>query len=117
MASILAGFEYDVFISYRHKDNKGEQWVSAFVDALNTELDSTFKDKISVYFDTNPHDGLNEHHDVNLSLLEKVRALIFIPVISQTYCDPSSFAWKNEFLPFREFASHDAFGLKVKVGN
>jgi len=61
MASILAGYEYDihlrlsyggqVFISYRQKDNqptpsygwqsKGERWVSEFVDSLKDELEST----------------------------------------------------------------------------
>ncbi len=117
MPALLPGFEYDVFISYRHKDNKGDQWVTRFVEALKTELESTFKEDISVYFDTNAHDGLNENHDVDLSLKEKVRSLILIPIISQTYCDPKSFAWKNEFLPFLAFASQDAFGLKVKVAN
>jgi hypothetical protein len=58
MASIIPGYEYDIFISYRQKDNKGDRWVSEFVDALKTELESTFKEDISVYFDINPHDGL-----------------------------------------------------------
>ncbi len=117
MSSILPNYEYDVFISYRHKDNKGDRWVSRFADALRTELDSTFKEEISVYLDTNSNDGLSDHHDVDLSLKEKVKALIFIPIISQTYCDSACFAWKNEFLPFRDFASRDEFGLKVKVAN
>jgi hypothetical protein len=43
MASIIAGYEYDIFISYRQKDNKGDRWVSEFVDSLKTELESTFK--------------------------------------------------------------------------
>ena len=88
MASIIPGYEYDIFISYRQKDNKGDRWVSEFVDALKTELESTFKEEISVYFDINPHDGLLETHDVNASLKEKLKCLIFIPIISQTYCDP-----------------------------
>ena len=28
MSSIIPGFEYDIFISYRQKDNKGDRWVS-----------------------------------------------------------------------------------------
>ena len=56
MASLIPGFEYDIFISYRQKDNKGEKWVSEFVEALKTELESTFKEEISVYFDINPSD-------------------------------------------------------------
>jgi TolB-like protein len=115
MASIIPGYEYDIFISYRQKDNKGDRWVSEFVDALKTELESTFKEEISVYFDINPHDGLLETHDVDASLKEKLKCLIFIPIISRTYCDPKSFAWEHEFKTFVEQASQDQFGLKVKL--
>jgi dienelactone hydrolase len=117
MASIVPGYEYDIFISYRQKDNKGDRWVSEFVDALKTELESTFKEEISVYFDINPHDGLLETHDVNASLKDKLKCLIFIPIISRTYCDPKSFAWEHEFKAFVEQASQDQFGLKVKLPN
>jgi hypothetical protein len=96
MASIIPSYEYDIFISYRQKDNKGDRWVSEFVEALKTELESTFKEEISVYFDINPHDRLLETHDVNASLKEKLKWLVFIPIISQTYCDPQSFAWQQE---------------------
>jgi hypothetical protein len=34
MASIISVYEYDIFIRYRQKDNKGDRWVSEFVDAL-----------------------------------------------------------------------------------
>ncbi len=117
MSSIVPGYEYDIFISYRQKDNKGDRWVSEFVDALKTELESTFKEEISVYFDINPHDGLLETHDVDASLKEKLKCLIFIPIISRTYCDPKSFAWEHEFKAFIEQASQDQFGLKVKLPN
>jgi TolB-like protein/Tfp pilus assembly protein PilF len=115
MASLFPGFEYDVFISYRQKDNKGDRWVSEFVEALKTELESTFKEEISVYFDINPHDGLLETHDVKESLHEKLKCAVFIPIISRTYCDPKSFAWENEFKAFVESASIDQFGLKVNL--
>lgn len=117
MASIIPGFEYDIFISYRQKDNKGDKWVSEFVEALKTELESTFKEDISLYFDINPHDGLLETHDVDASLKEKLRCLICIPIISRTYCDPKSFAWEHEFKVFVEQASHDRYGLKIKLPN
>jgi hypothetical protein len=42
MSSIIEGYNYDIFISYRQKDNKGDRWVSEFVEALKTELESTF---------------------------------------------------------------------------
>jgi tetratricopeptide (TPR) repeat protein/TolB-like protein len=115
MSSIIAGYNYDIFISYRQKDNKGDRWVSEFVEALKIELESTFKEEISVYFDINPHDGLLETHDVDASLKDKLKCLIFVPIISRTYCDPKSFAWEHEFKAFVEQASLDQFGLKVKL--
>jgi predicted ATPase len=122
MASLIPGFEYDIFISYRQKDNKGDRWVSEFVDSFKTELESTFKEEISVYFDINPHNGLLETHDVDASLRNKLKCLVFIPIISRTYCDPKSFAWEHEFKAFVELASQDKFGLKIilpdgNVGN
>ena len=117
MSSIIEGYNYDIFISYRQKDNKGDRWVSEFVEALKTELESTFKEEISVYFDINPHDGLLETHDVNASLKEKLKCLVFIPIISRTYCDARSFAWEHEFKAFVEQSSKDQFGLKVKLPN
>ena len=117
MASLLPGYEYDIFISYRQKDNKYDGWVSEFVDNLKRELEATFKEEISVYFDINPHDGLLETHDVDASLKEKLKCLVFIPIISRTYCDPKSFAWEHEFRAFVGQASGDMFGLKVKLPN
>jgi tetratricopeptide (TPR) repeat protein len=117
VSSLIEGYNYDIFISYRQKDNKYDGWVTEFVDNLKKELEATFKDEISVYFDINPHDGLLETHDVDASLKEKLKCLIFIPVISRTYCDPKSFAWEHEFKAFIESASRDQFGLKVKLPN
>ena len=115
MPSIVQGFEYDIFISYRHNDNRSG-WVTEFVKALQEELAATIKEPVSVYFDSNPHDGLHETHDVDGSLKEKVKCLVFIPVVSQTYCDPKSFAWQKEFLAFIEFAKSDRYGLDIKLG-
>ena len=116
MASIIPNFEYDIFISYRHNDNRSG-WVTDFVNALQEELAATIKEPLAIYFDKNPHDGLLETHDVDDSLKEKLKCLIFIPVISQTYCDPKSFAWRNEFLFFLQQAATDAHGLKVRLSN
>jgi len=117
MSSLIPEYEYDIFISYRQKDNKGDMWVSEFVEALKTELESTFKEDISVYFDINPHDGLLETHDVDESLKEKLKCLVFIPIISRTYCDPKAFAWEHEFKAFVDQASKDQYGLKVRLPN
>jgi hypothetical protein len=37
MASLVPGYEYDIFISYRQKDNKYDGWVSSFVENLKRE--------------------------------------------------------------------------------
>lgn len=117
MASLIPGYEYDIFISYRQKDNKHDGWVTEFVNNLKGELESIFKDDITIYYDENPHDGLLETHDVDASLKEKLKCLVFIPILSRTYCDTRSFAWKHEFEAFVEMASRDRFGLKVRLQN
>jgi hypothetical protein len=114
MSSIIEGYNYDIFISYRQKDDKGDRWVSEFVDSLETELESTFKEEISVYFDINPHDGLLETHDVDASLKDKLKCLIFIPIISQTYCDSKSYAWEHELVAFNKLVKEDKFGRDIK---
>jgi len=117
MASIIPGFEYDIFISYRHKDNKYDGWVNDFVANLKRELEATFKEEVSLYFDENTHDGLLEIHNVDKSLEGKLKCLVFIPIISQTYCDPKSFAWQHEFLAFNQRAKEDAFGIDIRLPN
>jgi len=116
MTSLLPGFEYDIFISYRHNDNQSG-WVTEFVRALREELAATIKDPVSIYFDYNLHDGLLETYNVDKSLADKLKCLIFIPIISQTYCDPKSFAWKNEFCAFNKLALASQVGRYVKLKN
>lgn len=115
MPSLIEGYQYDLFISYRQKDNKYDSWVTEFVENLKKELEATFKENISLYFDINPQDGLLESHEVSESLENKLKCLIFLPIVSRTYCDQESFAWRNEFAKFVEFASNDRFGLKIKL--
>ena len=40
MTSIVPGYEYNIFISYRQKDNKHDGWVTEFVDNLKGELEN-----------------------------------------------------------------------------
>lgn len=117
MSAIIPGYEYDIFISYRQNDNKYDGWVTEFVDNLKRELEATIKEKLTVYFDENPHDGLHDHHDVDDSLKDKLKSLIFIPVVSQTYCDTNSFAWVHEFKAFIESSKMDELGPKIKLPN
>lgn len=123
MPSLIPGFEYDIFISYRQKDNLTSRnglhdgWVTEFVENLRKELAATCKEEVSVYFDENPYDGIGDLHEVDGSLSSKLSCLIFIPIVSQTYCDPKCYAWSREFLYFKQLAHSDAFGTKVKLAN
>ena len=118
MPSILPTFEYDIFISYRHNDNRSG-WVTEFVSSLKEELATIIKVPVSVYFDSNLYDGLLETHNVDKSLEGKLKSLIFIPVLSQIYCDTNSFAWKHEFCAYNQASLTDALGrdIAVKSGN
>jgi len=122
MGSVVEGFAYDIFISYRRKDNLAAEkevsgWVSEFVARLRNEIQTTIKEDVTIYFDENEYDGILETHDVQASVDPKLKCLILIPILSQTYCDSVSYAWRNEFLVFKELSSHDQFGLKVKLSN
>ena len=116
MPSILPDFEYDIFISYRHNDNRSGG-ITSFVNHLKEELAATLKTPLSIYFDTNQYDGLMENHDVDKSLAIKLNSLIFIPIISQTYCDPGSFAWQHEFCAFNQIAMANDLGRDIKLNN
>ncbi len=117
MPSIIEGYNYDIFISYRQKDNKHDGWVTEFVNQLKGEIEATFKEDISIYFDENPSDGLLETHSVDKSLADKLKCLIFIPIISQTYCDSKSFAWQNEFCVFNKLAKEDQFVRDIRLSS
>ena len=117
MASIIPGYEFDIFVSYRHNDNKYDGWVTEFVAKLTQELDATLKDKLTIYFDRNPSEGLRETHQVDQSINNKIKSLIFIPIISQTYCDTKSFAWNQEFKIFNAQSENDSIGRMVKLLN
>ena len=124
MPSLIPGFDNDIFISYRQNDNKvisasgtEDGWVTEFVNHLSNELETFVKSKVNIYFDKNPHDGLLETHNVDETLSLRLKTLIFIPIISRTYCDPESFAWQHEFLAFNRLAALDKFGTSVKLLN
>ena len=116
MSALSQGYEYDIFISYRHNDNRSG-WVTEFVKALREELASTIKEPVSVYFDSNPHDGLLETHNVDKSLEGKLKCLILLPIISHVYCDTKSFAWQHEFCAFNKRATEDQFGRDIKLSS
>jgi hypothetical protein len=43
MASLIKGYEYDIFISSRQKDNKHDGWVTELVKNLKGERELIFK--------------------------------------------------------------------------
>ncbi len=116
-SSILPDYDYDIHISYRFNDNKYDGWVSEFVEKLNQELSATLKDRLSIFFDKNPEDKREEFQQEDGSLTQKIRSLIFIPIISQTYCDTNSPVWKNEFRTFQQEIKNDSIGSNLKLPN
>jgi class 3 adenylate cyclase/TolB-like protein len=121
--SLVKGFNSDVYISYRPNDNKvpagvrAEGWVTEFVNNLRMELEATVKGKVTIYFDQNPREALMATGQMDESLNARLNTLIFIPIISQTYCDPEAYAWKCEFLEFVRRAEAEPLGLAVKLPN
>lgn len=114
MESTVSGYEYDIFIRYSQKDSKYHGWVTEFVDNLNWELEATFKDEVSVYFDIN---GLLETYDVNASHKEKLKYLVLIPVISQTYCDSKNLPLQHEFCAFYKLSMEDQFERDIRLSS
>jgi len=117
MATLLPDFEYDIFISYRHNDNQLDGWVTEFVAHLKDELRATVKGELRIYFDGDRIDGLGDTHQVTASLGHRLRALIFMPLLSLTYCDTERFSWQHEFLPFYQLASTDRLGLYLPLAS
>ncbi len=110
-ASIIPGYDYDIHISYRHNDNKNDGWVTSFVEKLNQELGATLKDRLTIFIDKASED---KRQDASSPI---IKSLLFIPIISQTYCDIESGVWKNEFKIFQDEIKKDTFGPNVKLPN
>ena len=111
-ASIIPEYDYDIHISYRYNDNKYDGWVSEFVEKLKQELGATLKDRLTIYFDKSPEESREAE-----SSEQGIKSLIFIPVISQTYCDINSPVWKNEFRIFQNEIKNDSIGSNIKLIN
>ena len=116
-SSIIPEYDYDVHISYRYNDNNYDGWVTEFVEKINQELSATLKDKLTIFFDKNPEDKRMGFELEDGSTTPKINSLIFIPIISQTYCDTNSSVWKNEFRIFQEETKKDSIGSNIKLTN
>ncbi len=117
LSSILPDYDCDIYVSYRFNDNKYDGWVTEFVDKLALELSATLKDKVSIYFDKNPEEDRKPLYEENSLIPRKIKSLIFIPIVSQTYCDTSSHVWNEEFKGFQAGAKNDSFGPSIKMGS
>ena len=115
-SSILPEYDYDIHISFRYNDNKYDGWVSEFVEKLNQELGATLKDKLSIFFDKSPEEK-REYIQDGGAVANKINSLIFIPIISQTYCDVNSPVWKNEFRIFQEEIINNRLGSNIRLSN
>ena len=109
--SIVPDLNVDIWISFRFNDNLYDGWVSEFKKNLEKELLATCKEKLSIFFDERPEDQKYP------SELPRIKSLIFIPVISQTYCDQSASIWKDEFQGFLEDVGKDGVGISVPLPN
>lgn len=116
-SSVVPGFDYDIYVSYRQHDNKYDGWVTEFAEKLKQELSSTLKDKLTIYFDKNPEDSRITSGTEDGSKNKSIRSLIFIPIVSQTYCDTNSVVWKNEFKVFLDGIKNDRIGSTLKLAN
>ena len=116
-SSIMPGYDHDIYISYRTNDNKYDGWVTEFAAKLERELSATLKDKVSIWFDKNPEDKRLASLSGNSAEAKIIKSLIFIPIVSQTYCDPESPVWKSEFRGFNEGTKQDSIGSTIKLAN
>ncbi len=115
LSTIIPGYDCDIYISYRFNDNKYDGWVTEFVDKLSLELSATLKDKLSIYFDKSPEEDRKPFYEENTLVPRPIKSLIFIPIVSQTYCDNNSMVWKEEFKGFQSGAKNDRFGASVAL--
>ena len=46
MSSLIQGYEYDIFISYRQKDNKYDSWLTEFEEHLIPGREYAFKNMV-----------------------------------------------------------------------
>ncbi len=116
-SSIDPGFACDIYISYRANDNQYDGWVTEFASKLERELSATVKDKLTIWFDKSVETLYKHPEQVPDGEGKWSRSIIFIPIVSQTYCDPSSLTWQMEFKGFRDAANRDGIGPTVKLVN
>jgi len=116
MASIIPEYHFDVFISYRHNEAILE-WVKEFSSKLQQELDTTLKEKLSIYYYNIEAEGNLAYQEMEQAIQEKLKSVIFIPIISTGYCDTNKDAWQKEFMAFKQMSYGDDIGLNLQAEN
>ncbi|HLX91618.1 MAG TPA: adenylate/guanylate cyclase domain-containing protein, partial [Puia sp.] len=117
LGSIIPEFDCDIQVSFRYNDNKYDSWVTEFIEKLGQELGATLKDKLSIYSDRTPETERERNLVSDRSAGVGIKPLIFIPIISQTYCDINSSIWKGEFGGFQIQSNSDRIGPGVRLPN
>jgi len=112
--AIFPAYEYDIYISYHHNDAI-LAWVTEFTEKLQGELDATIRDTLSIYYDKQGVGAELNKEEFDRKRTRNLKSLIFIPVISHTYCDTKKYNWKKEFQEFKQMASSDATGLDIEL--
>jgi TIR domain-containing protein len=103
---IVPGFQYDLFVSYAHQNDRPWGWVSDFIRTLKEELESR-----SRYFRLWWDPQLRTGDDFNLAIGNAIsESAVFLCVLTQAYRD--STYCKREVEEFRQ-QRHPAFGLTV----
>ena len=103
---IVPGFQYDLFVSYAHRNNQPFNWVSDFISDLKGLMEGQSRD-FKIWFDPQLRTG----DDYDLAIPQAVAAsAAFLSILSPAYDDCPY--CKREVDEFRKL-QHPAFGMKV----
>ena len=114
--AVIPTYQNDIYVSYRHNDAILE-WVTEFAEKLQQELDATLKGKLNIYYDKQGVGGELDKEEFEQKRIKNLKSLIFIPIISHTYCNTKKHNWEKEFLEFKQMAASDELGLNIDSEN
>ena len=79
--AVVPGFQYDVFVSYAHRNDVPWGWVSDFIQTLKAELEGKSRD-FRIWWDP----GLRTGEDFNLAIAKSIsKSAVFLSVLSLAY--------------------------------
>jgi len=82
MAGFVPGFEYDIFVSYAHLDDKHSGWVKAFECALEARLAVALGQEIKIWRDPKL-DGMDKFNETIATTIQQ--SALFAAVVSPSY--------------------------------